>query len=289
MRAMLRTHLTGGAYVNFSAPRSAAELSALVRDFGMTELMLSPYQMRVLLKNTAAHESRIVPLRVLYIGGGFVSQQEVEAVRRTITPNLYLDYGSNETGRIALLGPGDAVERFGCVGRVLPSIEAQVVDDQHRRLADGQSGMLRFRAPWFPHGYVGNAKASAERFFDGWFYPGDLGSIDSEGFLTLQGRLDDVINYGGLKIVPAEIEAVLMQHPQIADAALVGVPDPMSGEVPIAFVVVRKDIDAVALHEFCKERMDASRAPTRFAAVAEIPRNPEGKILRARLRDAWQA
>lgn len=289
MRAMLRMLLTGGGFVNVDVPQSAAQLAALVRDYGVTELMLSPFQVRVLLRNTAASETHIAPLRVLCVGGGFLSPAEVEAVRRAITPNLYLDYGSNETGRLALLGPGDAPGTFGRVGRIVPGIEAQAVDEQRRPVAHGRPGRLRFRAPWFPHDYFGNAKASAERFAEGWFYPGDLGFIDAEGYLVLQGRVDEIINFGGLKIAPAEVEAVLRQHPDIADAALVGVPDPMSGELPVAFLVMRANLEAAALDEFCRERMDASRVPFVFASVAEIPRNPEGKILRDRLRDGFIA
>jgi acyl-CoA synthetase (AMP-forming)/AMP-acid ligase II len=203
------------------------------------------------------------------------------------SPNVYVDYGANEASPLATLRPEDWLEPPGTVGKINPGIEAQAVDDEGRILPPGTSGQLRFRAPWFPQGYVHNETASNQRFRDGWFYPGDLGAIDARGYVTLRGRADDVINFSGTKIAPSDIEAVLLQHPDVVDAAVVGVPDAMSGELPVAFVVLRRDKSASDLGEFCAGQIDGARLPPRHVCVAAIPRNPGGKIQRDRLCELY--
>jgi len=155
-------------------------------------------------------------------------------------------------------------------------------------LPTGGVGSLGFRAPWIPERYVDNEKATAEHFHDGWFYPGDVGAIDADGRVSLHGRSDDVINFGGVKLQPESIEAVLAEHPDVEDAAVVGAPHPMAGKVPVALVVLRHPVTPAALIAFCMPRIDASRLPVAIVPVPEIFRSPDGKILRHRLLEAYK-
>jgi acyl-CoA synthetase (AMP-forming)/AMP-acid ligase II len=191
-------------------------------------------------------------------------------------------------GFISLLRPDDPAGPVGSVGRLVSGLEGQVADADYRPLPTGSVGPLGFRAPWIPDRYVGNEKATAEHFRDGWFYPGDVGAIDADGWVSLDGRSDDVINFGGVKIQPESLEAVLAEHPDIQDAAVVGAPHPTAGSVPVALVVLRRPVAPTALMVFCKSRIDASRLPAAIVPVPEIFRSAEGKILRHRLLEAYK-
>jgi len=283
LRDLVRIHLVGGTFVNAPFPETRQQLASLIHSFGVTQLAASPWQLRRLLNSETPPGLRLPPLRVLSVGGAPVLPQEVLASRETITPNVYVTYGTNEIGMLACLRPEEPASMAGRVGKLISLVEAQAVDDDHTPMPSGTVGNLRFRAPWMSQGYVGNEAATRQSFRDGWFYSGDLGSIAADGYVVLRGRTDDIINYGGVKIAPSDIEPVLQQHPDVLDAAVVGVPDAMAGQVPIGFVVLRRPVSTADLGNFCAERLDGNQVPTHFVAVHEIPRSPEGKILRDRL------
>ena len=283
LRDMARILLVGGTFVNAAFPKTRQELAALIHNFGVTQLAASPWQLRRLLNSQTPPGTRLPPLRVLSVGGAPISPQELIASRESITPNIYVTYGANEIGMIACLRPEEPANMVGRVGKLIPLVEAQAVDNDHRPLPFGTVGNLRFRAPWMSRSYVGNETATGQSFFDGWFYPGDLGSIAADGYVVLRGRTDDIINFGGVKIAPGDIEPVLQQHPDVLDAAVIGVPDAMAGQAPIGFVVLRRPVSIADLSNFCAEHLDGSQLPVHFVVVHEIPRSPDGKILRDRL------
>src|SRR5262249_13933302 len=139
------------------------------------------------------------------------------------------------------------------------------------------------RGPSVMSGYRNNAAATAAVFVDGWLRTGDLGVPDDEGRLTLTGRIKELINRGGDKISPTEIDDVLLAHPAVAEAATFGVPDPKYGEVVQAAVVLKGDSDPERLLALCRERLAAFKVPSAIWIVAELPKNATGKIERARL------
>jgi len=291
LRYLFRAHAVGAAFVAAPLGETRAELAATLARFGVTRISASPWQVRRLLQSPPA---AMPLLRSAHVIGASISEAEIEAARAGLTPNIYVGYGCNELGAVTLLAPGVAVP--GSVGALLPGIEARADGADGKALPPGAVGELGFRAAWMCTGYAGNPAATRERFRDGWFYPGDAGSIDAQGHVFLRGRTQEIINYGGLKIWPEDIEAVLKLHPDVLDAALVGLPDPMSGQVPAAFLVPRTPLDQSlgaqlgedALRRFCAARIDGSRVPQVFVAVAEIPRNESGKIMRGALIEAYQ-
>jgi oxalate---CoA ligase len=129
-------------------------------------------------------------------------------------------------------------------------------------------------------GYRNNPEANAAAFIDGWFRTGDIGATDSSGYLTLTGRIKDLINRGGEKISPAEVEAVLLEHPAVAEAAVFGVPDPKYGEEVSAAVVLRRAVTAPELQMFCRSRLADFEVPKQIHLVSAIPQNAMGKVQR---------
>ena len=284
LRGLVRAHLLGAAYADEPFPDTRGDLARLVGEIGVTSVDSSPWQLRRLLASELPAGLRRPPLRVLGTAGAFIAPREIQAARETLTANFHVTYGNTEIGMIAHLHPEDPVDAGP---RLVPGMDGEAVDDYGRPLPAGQPGRLRFRAPWLPEGYAGNVEGTVESFRDGWFLSSDFGSIDAAGRVALRGRTDDAINFGGAKILPRDVECELEAHPDIADAALVGMPDAMAGEIPVAFVVVRRPVSVAALHSFLAGRLDHWQVPAAIVTTPEIPRNPEGKILRERLRAAY--
>jgi len=282
LRYAARLHMVGGALVRARFPRTREELARRIREQGVTAICGAPASMRELLASPAPADG-LPALRALRVSGAPTRPDELRALREQITPNVYCSYGSTEVGVIASLRPGEPVTDPVTLRVVTEGLEAEAVDEGDAPVAPGVTGSLRYRARWMPQGYVGNPAASERHFRGGWFYPGDLGSIDAERRITLRGRADDVINFRGVKIVPQEIEGVLIAHPGVADAAVLGVPDELAGQIPVAFVVPRGKIDVPALRRYCAERCGSMRAPVDLIGMRSLPRNAGGKVLREKL------
>jgi acyl-coenzyme A synthetase/AMP-(fatty) acid ligase len=289
VRYVMRLHAVGGAVVRARFPRTRDEVAHLMRESGVTALFGGPTAMRALLASPAPAQGNLAALRALRVGGGIVRPEELRALRSEITPNVYHGYGCTEAGAIGVLPPEDPVGEAIALRLCAPGLEVEAVDERDAPLPPGATGRLRYRAPWIPRGYVGNPAQTARHFRDGWFYNGDLGAIDAAGRLTLGGRNDDLINFCGVKIAPHEIEPVLLRHPGIAEAALVGVPDAKAGQLAVAFIVPRgARLDLDALRRYCHEQCGELRTPARFVTTRALPRNAAGKIERERLIARFQ-
>lgn len=281
MRWARRVLDCGATLCNLPFPRTWREFTDVVAAQRLTGASASPWQVRVWLAD--AREQPIAALRFLEIAGAPTFPNEIEAIRRHITPNMMIIYGSNEAGIIGYLPPTAAAD---APLQLAPGLEAQAFDEAGRGLPAGQPGRLGFRAPWIASGYANNPEANARQFRDGWCFPGDFGSVDGAGGLRLQGRSDAVINQGGNKIIPEEIEAQLLADPQIRDAAVVGIADALSGERAVACVVLHAGVRLDAVSRALAKRISGYAMPTRFVALRAIPRNSNGKIDRTALRAA---
>ena len=190
-------------------------------------------------------------------------------------------YGMTEAAHQVATNPlPPLVRKPGTVGL---SSEISIVDENGKHLASNSPGEVVVRGPNLMRGYHNNPEANAEAFVDGWFRTGDIGAIDSDGYLALTGRIKDLINRGGEKISPAEIEAVLLEHPAVAEAAVFGVPDPKYGEEVSAVVVLRSDATVQELQSFCRTRLADFKVPKQIHLVSSIPKNAMGKVQHADL------
>jgi oxalate---CoA ligase len=197
-------------------------------------------------------------------------------------------YGLSEAGLVAANPIPPAIRKPGTVGLASPD-EVAVVGDDGERLGYGGMGEILVRGPSVTPGYLDNPEANRQAFFEGgWFRTGDLGAIDEDGFLTVLGRVKELINRGGEKISPAEIDQALLHHPAVAEAAAFGVPHQRLGEDVAAAVVLRAGSSAspTELRQFLRGRLAPSKTPHRILIVDELPKGDTGKIQRAQLREA---
>jgi len=195
-------------------------------------------------------------------------------------------YGMTETSPVVAVNvPGR--HRPGSVGRPLPWVEARTVDDGDRPLPCGAEGELHLRGECVTTGYHNRPQDTAAAFAPGgWLRTGDLARLDADGYLWITGRKKDLIISGGENLSPNEIEAALQQHPAVAEAAVIGVPDDARGEVPKAFVVLREGAAATAadLAAYLRQRLPRFKVPAAWEFPPELPHSPTGKVLKRELR-----
>ncbi|MCC6791460.1 MAG: o-succinylbenzoate--CoA ligase [Thermomicrobiales bacterium] len=221
-------------------------------------------------------------LRCVLLGGGPAPRPLLERCLRLGAP-VAPTYGLTEsTSQAATLLPEELAGHLGSAGRALPVTEIRIERDGEPVPA-GEHGEIAVRGATVVSGYLNQERPGD----DGWFRTGDLGWMDVEGYLFVLDRRDDLIVSGGENVYPAEIESVLLAHPVVAEAAVVGLPDDRWGAVPAAFLVKRPGVDGAAADvlSFCAERLAAYKLPRRIEWVERLPRNAGGKLLRRRLRD----
>jgi acyl-CoA synthetase (AMP-forming)/AMP-acid ligase II len=171
------------------------------------------------------------------------------------------------------------------VGRLVPGTEARIVDPATGEdVPDGESGELWVRGPQVMAGYLDDPGATAATVVDGWLRTGDIARVDADEVYWIVDRLKELIKYKGYQVAPAELEALLLTHPDVLDAAVVGVPHAEGGEAPKAFVVTARPLDGDALMDWVAERVAPYKKIRAVEFIAEIPKSPSGKILRRRLR-----
>jgi long-chain acyl-CoA synthetase len=177
-------------------------------------------------------------------------------------------------------------ERLGSVGVAQSCVEVRIADENGHALPAGEPGEILVRGAPVMLGYWRNPEATANTIRDSWLWTGDVGALDDDGFLTRKDRSKDVIISGGSNIYPREVEEVLYAHPKVAEAAVVGMKDPLMGEDVLAFVVLKdgQHGSAEEIGEFCESRLARFKCPKQIRFVDSLPKSPIGKILRKELR-----
>jgi long-chain acyl-CoA synthetase len=208
---------------------------------------------------------------------------------KTGVRELVEGYGLTEASPVTHVNPPGAGNRPGTIGVPIADTEARVVDpDTGRDVADGEVGELLVRGPQVMKGYFNNPLATDEVLKDGWLHTGDMVTRSADGYYTIVDRKRDIIKTSGFLVFPAEVEEVLRGHPDVAEAAVIGVPDAERGEVVKAMVVARSEskLDVPALREYCQLHLGKHKRPRDIEIVPELPKNFLGKVLRRKLREA---
>ncbi|WP_375000638.1 class I adenylate-forming enzyme family protein [Aeromicrobium sp. CTD01-1L150] len=297
-------HITGlvaglGAHVVSGAPvvllhRFDAETTLRAIDqWGATFTVAASTAFIALSNHPALSEVDVSTLTKTPSGGAAVSQALVDRVRAATGWRLHGAYGMTETTSPTHLGPVDVAAPVDpesgalAVGVPVPGARVRIVDpDSGRDLGPGGVGEIVVSGPMVVPGYWGLPEESAHAVRDGWLHTGDVGTTTEDGWLFVVDRLKDMINAGGYKIFPRDVEDVLYQHPAVREASVVGVPDEYRGETVKAFVSLVPGAAATPqeLMEFCRERMAAYKYPRAVEILSELPKTLSGKVLRRELR-----
>jgi long-chain acyl-CoA synthetase len=226
-------------------------------------------------------------LRCLAITGGKVHPTVLETLKNNLTPNVYRTYASTDSGQMAISKPADMDAKPDAAGRPVWCVDLRIVDDDGKPVKVGDLGEIICQSPLAAQGYYRNLEATNAAFLNGWFYTGDLGYFDEEGFLFVVGRKKDMVKSGGISIYPLEIESVIYSHPAILEAAVIGVPDSEWGEAAKAVVVIKPDANILAeeLLGFCKERLSAYKVRKSVEFRASLPHTEVGKVNKVKLRE----
>jgi acyl-CoA synthetase (AMP-forming)/AMP-acid ligase II len=248
-----------------------------------------PTQWRLVLDHADFEATDLSNLRIAGTGAARVPPELVREMEARLGCPVVIGYTSTEAAITTGTVPGDSPEVISqTVGRARANVELEVVDDNGQACATGEVGRVRCRSGAVMRGYWRDPERTAEVLdADGWLTIGDLGTLDERGYLTLAGRRSEMYIRGGYNVYPAEVERVVGAHPDVAQIAVVGVPDPVLGEIGVAFVVpapgARPRLDA--LRAFCRESLADYKAPDQLELVDALPIHSMGKVDKRALLD----
>jgi len=283
-RSFCMSMLAAGAVVILEPPpHPPGRLAPAINASGATACFVVPTMMRRLLGEHAGDGLLFPGLRLLVFGGSIVAGDEAARVRARLTPNLASYYATSEGGGISVLWPAEFAEHGDTVGRPTFRVEVQVVDGDDRPVPAGEVGRLRFRGPGVATAFLDEDGREQHGPPGGWFYPGDLASLDADGFVSLRGREKEMIIRGGINVYPAEIERVLCEHPAVKEAGVVGWSAPERGEEIAAFVATTGAVDEHELLEWCAARLAPYKLPRTIRFLPELPKTNFGKVRKADL------
>ena len=302
MQAMISA-IYGGRTLIIQRQFDAKSWMELVEQESVDRAMMVPTMLKMLMDHEEFHDHDMNSLRVITYGA---APMPLEVIRRAIVefPNAQFinAFGQTETAAtITMLPPEDHVltgapeeverklKRLSSIGRPLEDVEVRIVDEDGVESALGDVGEIVARGERLMRGYWGQDSATAETIRDGWLYTGDLGYWDEDGYIFLAGRSKDFIKRGGEMISPEEVEKVLHSHPDIEEAAIIGILDVDWGERVRALVVAKSghQVEEADVIEYCRQRLASFKKPESVIVIAELPRNPMGKVLKRLLKEEF--
>jgi acyl-CoA synthetase (AMP-forming)/AMP-acid ligase II len=254
-----------------------------LQDFGVTRAYLAPPTVLNLARHPRVDDYDLSRIKVVHSGGAPLSEAVARDCADRLGCQIKQAYALTECYPALRMGQADAdMRRITSVGRCAPNTDCKVVDpDTGAELGPGQPGELWLRGPQVMKGYLNQPEATAQTLdAEGWLRTGDIGLVDDEGFFTIVDRLKELIKYKGYQVAPAELEAVLLAHPAVADAAVIPSPDAVAGEVPKAFVVLHGKAAPEELLAFVAARVAPYKKVRRIEFIDGIPKSASGKILR---------
>lgn len=281
-------------------PRSrgfeAGEILELGKTVGSLSMFAAPTMVKRLVEYAGQSGSDGAGLRTIVYGGGPMYQSDIEQALNVFGPKFVQIYGQGETPMTITSLRREVIadrthpqwkERLGSVGTAHSCVEVRVVDDAFQDCPVRQAGEVVVRGATVMSGYWRNETGTQDALVQGWLRTGDIGYLTDDGFLVLTDRSKDVIISGGTNIYPREVEEILIAHPRVFEAAVVGAPSPEWGEEVVAFVVLRPGdtCSTQELDSWCKQHMAAFKRPRRYEFRTELPKNNYGKIPKAMLRE----
>jgi acyl-CoA synthetase (AMP-forming)/AMP-acid ligase II len=271
------------------------ELFGLLEHHRQATFFCAPTMVTRLMHDPGVRSAKLESIRTLFYGGAPMYLEHLKSALSVFGPRLWQGYGQGETpNTIAFLSKAVHADaghpryeaRLASVGVARTGLEVRVVDESGAALAAGEIGEIICRSDVTMSGYWNNPEATARALRDGWLWTGDMGTFDEDGFLTLKDRSKDVIISGGSNIYPREVEEVLLQHPDVLEASVIGRPHAEWGEEVVAFVVPKagRALDTGALDALCLQNIARFKRPKHYFSLDELPKSSYGKILKTELR-----
>jgi len=263
------------------------EFLRIVQEYRVTFAPLVPPIILGLAKHPLVDQYDLSSLRVIYSGAAPLPQEVAAVCSARIGCPVVEGYGMTETIIAHVNDEEGAREHPGSIGRLLPNTEAQIVEPDTGNVLDpNKDGEIWIRGPQVMIGYLNNPEATSETIDEqGWVHTGDIGHYDEDGYFYVVDRVKELIKVKAYQVAPAELEALLLSHPSVADAAVIGIPDEEAGEIPKAFVVASTATTGDELMAFVADRLAPYKRIRQVEFIEQIPKSPSGKILRRTLRD----
>jgi acyl-CoA synthetase (AMP-forming)/AMP-acid ligase II len=286
MQVLMNFSLSRGATV-VTVPRfDLVQMLTLTQERKITRLFLVPPIVLALAKHPIIDKFNLTTVRQIFSGAAPLGGEIAEAAAARLGCAVGQGYGMTELSPVTHVVREDDY-RAGSVGTLLADTEARIIDPETGAdAAEGERGELWIRGPQVMKGYLNNDEATAATIdSEGWLHTGDVAIRDDDGHYFIVDRLKELIKYKGFQVPPAELEALLIQHPNVADVAVIGVPDEEAGELPKAFIVKAGEVDAETLQAFVAEHVSTYKQIRIVEFIDAIPKSASGKILRRILRD----
>lgn len=245
-----------------------------------------PSMYTVLLRLPDDAADKLASLRFCISGGASMPVDVLRRFEEKFGKKIYEGDGPTECSPVTCVNPIDGERRIGSVGLPVPGVEMSIRDDQMNELPDNEIGEICCRGDSMMKGYWNQPEETAQAFHGDWFKTGDLGYRDDGGYFYIVDRKKDLVIVNGMNVYPRVIEEVLYQHPSIGEAAVVGEPDRLHGEIPVAYLSIKDDmaVDADTIRQHCADQLGRHEIPKKFFFLEELPKNAAGKILKRELR-----
>jgi acyl-CoA synthetase (AMP-forming)/AMP-acid ligase II len=284
MVVIMNMSLSRGATIVTMPRFDMVQFLELVQKHKVTRVNLVPPILVGLAKHPIVDQYDLSSLVELFSGAAPLGQALADEVKNRLHCRVVQGYGLTETSPVTHVYNQTMAEteKLSSIGPAIPNTEVMVVDPRSGEpVGPNTNGEIWIRGPQVMKGYLNNPDATdATIDEEGWLHTGDIGYVDDEGFFYIVDRLKELIKYKGFQVAPAELEALLLSHPAIADVAVIPSPDEEAGEVPKAFVVLKKEATAEAIMEWVAERVSPQKKVRRIEFVSEVPKSLSGKILR---------
>jgi acyl-CoA synthetase (AMP-forming)/AMP-acid ligase II len=289
MQVIMNTGLTAGATVITLPKFDLEQFLRVHQDYGVSRSFVAPPIVVALAKHPLVDKYDLTRIEQIFSGAAPLSAELALEAGARLGCEVVQGYGMTELSPVSHLTPPGQFKP-GSVGVTAPNTETTIVDPATgESLGIDADGEVCVRGPQVMLGYLNNPQATAQTIDDqGWLHTGDIGHVDGDGHLYIVDRLKELIKYKGFQVPPAELEALLLTHPAVADAAVVGLPDEEAGEIPAAFVVLRPGVEATAqdLTDFVAGQVAHFKQIRRLTFIDAVPKSASGKILRRVLREA---
>lgn len=284
--ASMLTPLLNGCTI-IPMPKFEPETAAkIIETEKVTHFMGVPSMFMVLLHLPDEYVPKFHSLKYAFSGGAAMPVEVMKKFEARFGKLIYEGDGPTECSPVTCVNPIGGVRKPASVGKPLPSVEMKIVDEQGHELPHGQIGEICVRGPNVMKGYWNLPKETAEAFFGEWFRTGDLGTEDDDGYFCIVDRKKDMIIINGMNVYPRIVEEVLYKHPAVREAAVIGEPDELHGEIPVACIALRDGahLTAAEVRAFCRDSLGRHEVPKKVFFMPALPKNGAGKIMKRELR-----